>query len=226
MPCFNEAAAYSRGKLTTPSTRCSPAPCFNEAAAYSRGKPHGQPGNRPSLDPASMRPRHIAAENDLPAALHDRRDGASMRPRHIAAENNAGARDTDTTCAGFNEAAAYSRGKLDSCNSPRLQVKRPGVRGLHRLVRSTRGSWVRSYILSVKERFGNKELVCFERCRDISHQPSARCTAASGACITSFLSVPVRQTMMGSRATASKRLPRLSTLGVTLSAGPKSTIRM
>ena len=39
------------------------------------------------------------------------------------------------------------------------------------------------------------------------------------------LSASVRQTMVGSRATASKRFPRLSTRGDTLSAGPKSTIR-
>ena len=38
-PCFNEAAAYSRGKHFSERTTTGMIPGFNEAAAYSRGKP-------------------------------------------------------------------------------------------------------------------------------------------------------------------------------------------
>ena len=39
---FNEATAFSRGKLPTGTTHsCEATPSFNEATAFSRGKPAG-----------------------------------------------------------------------------------------------------------------------------------------------------------------------------------------
>ena len=77
----------------------------------------------------------------------------------------------------------------------------------------------------LKNRFWNNGLACFERSRDVSRFPSARFLTANGARMAFPFWFVRRQTMIGSRATASKRLPRLSTLGDTLFAGPKSTIR-
>ena len=61
---------------------------------------------------ASMRPRHIAAENGPRRGLSlDFEENASMRPRHIAAENWIPGDRLAVIHPGFNEAAAYSRGK-------------------------------------------------------------------------------------------------------------------
>ena len=60
---------------------------------------------------ASMRPRHTAAENELIDYQTAYSLSASMRPRHTAAENERGLREGPSEEGGFNEAAAYSRGK-------------------------------------------------------------------------------------------------------------------
>ena len=44
----------------------------------------------PGGDPASMRPRHKAAENEVHSVRIAPNIAASMRPRHKAAENDAG----------------------------------------------------------------------------------------------------------------------------------------
>ena len=75
----------------------------------------------------------------------------------------------------------------------------------------------------LKNAFRNNTLSCFERYREVSHTSSARFPSASG--VGMILPAPLGQTIIGSRATASKRLPKLSTRGETLSAGPRSTIR-
>ena len=136
--------------------RCTGAPRFsaagrgfNEAAAHGRGKrrlrfPRHRRGlgpTDPDGDPASMRPRRMAAENCLDgigsdvggrarfneAAAHGRgkraarlsrtrrgqRPRASMRPRRMAAENVLRPPSDEIVDSSpcFNEAAAHGRGK-------------------------------------------------------------------------------------------------------------------
>ena len=125
---------------------------------------------------------------------------ASMRPRHKAAEN------------------------LDSRIPLRIHVKSAGLRGVRQFlcVRLARhgGTGISILLKSATEtksyRFSSAAGV-FGISRALA--PPRRASPAS-----LLLFVPVRQTMMGSRATTSKRLPRLSILGDTLSASPKSTI--
>ena len=57
-------------------------------------------------NPASMRPQHDAAENQLARGAECRLDPASMRPQHDAAENISNSRDMPSIASGFNEAAA------------------------------------------------------------------------------------------------------------------------
>ena len=85
--CFNEAAAHGRGKLQARQKVAMMEIGFNEAAAHGRGKQRTS-ADAARTEPASMRPRRMAAENEAaaPQALPDR-GGASMRPRRMAAEN-------------------------------------------------------------------------------------------------------------------------------------------
>ena len=119
--CFNEAAAYSRGKQRLRTSGWRPTTSsFNEAAAYSRGKrPSRSRHRRERLQPASMRPRHIAAENVSSAP-------PSPRPG----------------TPGFNEAAAYSRGKprVTSCGSPAPRTGFNEAAAYSRGKRGVRGS--------------------------------------------------------------------------------------
>ena len=169
---FNEAAAYSRGKPRTACSNVSCHVCFNEAAAYSRGKPPRHPHTLPHVQKASMRPRHTAAENhrDRPgtglyrgeASMRPRHTAAenflppinevlllaaSMRPRHTAAENTARLRALGRTMPGFNEAAAYSRGKLGgidgACDSARVASMRPRHTAAENRTRTRREGLVR-----------------------------------------------------------------------------------
>ena len=125
-----------------------------------------------------------------------------MRPRHYTAENQ------------------------DSVKLRNLKANRPGLRALgprHVNRLDHRREFFSTLLKNCRR---NRRLARFERCRDPVHHRSARFTAADGARAGPpvFLA-PAPQTMIGSRATASKRLPKLSTRGDTLSAGPRSTIR-
>ena len=109
---FNEAAAYSRGKRGGGVARGGMRWAgFNEAAAYSRGKLRGVLLPCIGGSTASMRPRHIAAENQKSGVAPGVVRRASMRPRHIAAENIPDPPAATARSSCFNEAAAYSRGK-------------------------------------------------------------------------------------------------------------------
>ena len=84
---FNEAAALRRGVRQIRGLPCQhQIACFNEAAALRRGVPRRCALFAHRLPPASMRPRHYAAEYGKQRPRFGVRMGASMRPRHYAAE--------------------------------------------------------------------------------------------------------------------------------------------
>ena len=153
------------------------------------------PGN-----PASMRPRHTAAENVV-EEVHPRPPRhASMRPRHTAAENPIRTSLGDIrqiVCECERCVQVYARLPNHGPVSP-YHLKEPLSKQSVGVFRA-----LSRYFAFLK--------------RSLPH--GGRCPYG-----LSF-SAPVCQTITGSRATASKRLPRLSTRGDTLSAGPRSTIR-
>ncbi len=63
--CFNEAAAHGRGKRRARRPLQAPVARFNEAAAHGRGKQEAAREEDAGKRAASMRPRRMAAENDM-----------------------------------------------------------------------------------------------------------------------------------------------------------------
>ena len=83
---------------------------FNEAAAFRRGRASSR---RQQADPAqaSMRPRLFAAEEPLLVGFPWHAADASMRPRLFAAEEPKVGDEYHIRAVGFNEAAAFRRGR-------------------------------------------------------------------------------------------------------------------
>ena len=112
---FNEAAAHRRGKHEMGAAKHGGLGGFNEAAAHRRGKRSGRLMTDEEKK-ASMRPRLIAAENNVFKRTGGRTTRASMRPRLIAAENAMFSCRASSRAPSFNEAAAHRRGKPEPCS--------------------------------------------------------------------------------------------------------------
>ena len=173
-----------------------------------------------------MRPRHKTAENTRALSYTVECLQASMRPRHKTAENPSRPRCDESPMAIASMRPRHKTAENRMHASPREYGKNaPVCEHYTDLGIRLADHGVAEYLHSVKEPKGNKELPNFERCLAVWRQPSTRASAASDSWVSVSPFFPVSQTMMGSRATAAKLLPRLSTLGETLSAGPRSTIR-
>jgi hypothetical protein len=190
---------------------------FNEAAASeAAGRPSAwfsrMPVNRSSFNEAAAPNRGRALSSPVVVSFRSSFNEA-------AASESAEARTSPpvvrSTPGRFNEAAASEAAEVPAQKSLRLWTNHPSRRALHwnRWTQSSLAS-CSGFTMSNSPLLRKRYLAC-ERCPGFRHHTSARVAAARARGARSYITIAVR-------VAASKLLPRLSTLGSTLSAGPRS----
>jgi hypothetical protein len=214
---FNEAAASEAAGR--PSAWFSRMPVnrssFNEAAAPNRGRALSSPvvvSFRSSFNEAAA--SESAEARTSPPVVRSTPGRFNEAAASEAAEACSRWLSRPWPCC-FNEAAASEAAEVPAQKSLRLWTNHPSRRALHwnRWTQSSLAS-CSGFTMSNSPLLRKRYLAC-ERCPGFRHHTSARVAAARARGARSYITIAVR-------VAASKLLPRLSTLGSTLSAGPRS----